>query len=1206
MGQAGSTQCLASDTIVAYVAGQLDGQSLERVDDHVASCDECALLVAAGAIGMDGDVDSAEVGSARGSVARGFEVLEVIGRGGMATVHRGRDRSTGGTVAIKRLRVGRSSEKAENIARFAREVAILRRLNHPNIVRIHASVVRADEHQIVMEYVPGGTLRTTLQKHGALSAERALPLVLELSDALARSHHVGVIHRDIKPENVLIAADGSPRLADFGLARLTGEPLTTGNLLLGTLPYICPESLAGARLDEKADVWALGVTLFEMLVGRRPFEGETPSALMASILRSPLPDLASILPGTPLALTSLLRRLLNRERAARPGAREVGATIEAICKGEASPGLSNTSRAQAPVARTLSPRRRLPVATTPFFGRKRELAEIVALLARRETRLLTLVAPGGMGKSRLALEAARMLQSGSSPSPRAFRDGVAFVDLTLIDAPDLVVSAVASALSFVFPPGGDLRSLLLDYLVEKQLLLILDNFEHVAPAAAFVGDLLLAAPEVQVMATSRQALLLGSEVRFTLAGLSMLEGAAPEDDDAIQLFDSCARRVVPDFDWREQRADIARVCQLVQGMPLGIVLAAAWVNALGVGEVAEEIVRNLDFLRAERADLPERQRSVRAIFEHSWGLLCEEDRDVFARLSIFHGGFVRRAAEEVAHATPRQLKSLVEKSLITWDPASGRYDVHELLRQFGESELSATSDRYTDTMSRLVEHVVEFLGRERGVLEGPLQRRGVESVEAEVGNVRAAWRWMLKHRQIEQVDAVMWALLLFHYRRGSRGEVDAAFASVIETFSPFEAWGATGQRVGALALAFRGILAEEQGHMTAAVEALEQARRLTATAAPGSEHGLSLITAGWVLLRAQNREACLAGAQRGLEMFRAGGDGWGLAFALMVMARVYYRAADNPAGAEASLLESIALQQRVYGEVILPSALGGLGALRRARGDWAGALTWFSSALETAERLGDLWTVQDVLQVSSQAQLNLGNFAAAEALVARCIELSLETGGLADVTVCQLQLGHIMSVQGRLGEAEEQYGRALRASAPGSVQRAAAEMNLAEVARRRGKFRQAERGLSNSLKIFEGSGTEWGIAAAAAYLGVLACDELRFDDARKHCRRALGSSVRACRPGELLDALFAVARLGSSTHRRVEAVEICGLIQSHPALERPLRSLRLDPLLEELRSTLASAELEAALERGRAMDSFARASSVLARWEREARPERVG
>jgi hypothetical protein len=163
-------------------------------------------------------------------------------------------------------------------------------------------------------------------------------------------------------------------------------------------------------------------------------------------------------------------------------------------------------------------------------------------------------------------------------------------------------------------------------------------------------------------------------------------------------------------------------------------------------------------------------------------------------------------------------------------------------------------------------------------------------------------------------------------------------------------------------------------------------------------------------------------------------------------------------------------------------------------------------------------------------------------------------------------------------------------------------MHIAELARRRGQPREAERGLTNSLAIFEALGTEWGVAAAAAHLGELACDELRFEDARQHCRRALGSSVRARRPRELFDALCGVARLASLTGRRREAAELCGLVQSHPALYQPLRSLRLEPLLRELGKVMAPAELEAALDRGRGLDAVARASALLEPWGVGARP----
>jgi serine/threonine protein kinase len=254
----------------------------------------------------------------------------------MGEVYAGLDLETDRPVAIKRLRPELAAVSEETVGRFAREAAILHRLDHPNVVKILAFERSSDHHDIVMELVAGGSLRDLLRSEGRLPVPRVLRMMLELSDALSRAHHLGVIHRDIKPENVLLAADGTPRLADFGLARMGDESIGAPNALLGTIAYLSPEALWGRALDERSDLWGLGVTLFEMLSGRRPFEGESHGAVMTAILHQPTPDLRAVCDAS-TPLVELVSRMLEKEPSRRTSsARQVGAEIEALLQARAS------------------------------------------------------------------------------------------------------------------------------------------------------------------------------------------------------------------------------------------------------------------------------------------------------------------------------------------------------------------------------------------------------------------------------------------------------------------------------------------------------------------------------------------------------------------------------------------------------------------------------------------------------------------------------------------------------------------------------------------------------------------------------------------------------------------------------------------------------------------------------------------------------
>jgi hypothetical protein len=337
----------------------------------------------------------------------GYELLDEIGKGGMGTVYRGVDRRSGDRVAIKHLRADIAD--SETVARFQREGEVLRRLNHPNIVQLRATVQSHGQHYLIMELVESGSLRQKLDRARGLDVREALSLSIEIADALTRAHHLGVIHRDIKPANVLLAADGTPRLADFGIARTADAGLTAAGMVVGTLAYLAPEVLRGKSADPRSDVWSFGVVLFEMMTGVPPFDGARDvAALIQSILNDPVPDLESLRPGLPAALIDLIYRMLTKEPAERiPSFRLVGAELESIREGRESgyfPHGARSARRDSTAAAGLV---HLPAQTTAFVGRAAEMAEVKRVLA--VSRLVTILAQGGMGKTRLGLEVARQL-----------------------------------------------------------------------------------------------------------------------------------------------------------------------------------------------------------------------------------------------------------------------------------------------------------------------------------------------------------------------------------------------------------------------------------------------------------------------------------------------------------------------------------------------------------------------------------------------------------------------------------------------------------------------------------------------------------------------------------------------------------------------------------------------------------------------------
>jgi serine/threonine protein kinase/formylglycine-generating enzyme required for sulfatase activity len=272
-------------------------------------------------------------------IAHRFEIRDpekdLLGRGSMGEVYRATDNHTGKPVAVKALDPRAVARDPSILERFAREGEALRQLNHPNIVRMVAAVEQDGQHYLVMEYVAGGSLQDLLTAQRPLPTRRVLEIALELADALTRAHHLGIIHRDLKPANVLLAEDGTPRLTDFGIARVSDSPrLTETGILVGTPDFLSPEACSGRALDERTDIWAFGVLLFEMLTGETPFRGDNLTAKLTAILTQPVPDLGKRCPDAPEALVDLVYRMLEKDRGQRiPSVRLVGAELEAILKG---------------------------------------------------------------------------------------------------------------------------------------------------------------------------------------------------------------------------------------------------------------------------------------------------------------------------------------------------------------------------------------------------------------------------------------------------------------------------------------------------------------------------------------------------------------------------------------------------------------------------------------------------------------------------------------------------------------------------------------------------------------------------------------------------------------------------------------------------------------------------------------------------------
>ncbi|MEZ4865638.1 MAG: BTAD domain-containing putative transcriptional regulator [Caldilineaceae bacterium] len=445
--------------------------------------------------------------------------------------------------------------------------------------------------------------------------------------------------------------------------------------------------------------------------------------------------------------------------------------------------------AHQPAARQ-SPRppHNLLLQLTPFVGRQRDVEAMIQQIGDPACRLLTLVGPGGIGKTRLALHVAEaMLQPTATDA--AFKDGIYFVPLSAATDRTELIAAIAEAIGVSYQGTESPAQQLVAQLAAKQMLLILDNFEHLIEEAPFIADLLRRAPTLTLLVTSREALNVQGVWVYSLQGLAcpprpepspMLaagtdtistEQTAAEQYDAVQFFAHCAQRARIGFALDDALDAVIRICQLVDGLPLALELAASWLRVMPIAEIVAEIENGLDILVSRRDDIAARHRSMRVVLDHSWQMLAAQEQAIFKRLSVFRGGFQRAAAKAVAEASLMDLAIFVEKSLLQMTPR-GRYQIHELLRQFAAEQLAATPTEATATANHHSHYYLDYLAARTERLVSSEQPQALDEVGEEIENVRAAWLWAGEQQMMERMTRATDSLYHFYWvrRRGQEGK----------------------------------------------------------------------------------------------------------------------------------------------------------------------------------------------------------------------------------------------------------------------------------------------------------------------------------------------------------------------------------------------------------------------------------------------------
>jgi predicted ATPase/DNA-binding SARP family transcriptional activator len=722
-------------------------------------------------------------------------------------------------------------------------------------------------------------------------------------------------------------------------------------------------------------------------------------------------------------------------------------------------------------------RHNLPSQPTPFVGRAAALAQISARLQDPDCRLLTVVGAGGMGKTRLAIRAAQDLRAGAGRQATC-GDGILFVALAPIGSTDLLVPTIADALGFTFYGSADPKTQLMEYLRPKSMLLVLDNFEHLLAGVDLVSDLLAVAPGVKVLVTSREPLNLFEEWLYPLGGMRLPDEGSDEDVAAlaayssVELFARCAQRVRPEFNLAKECMHVVRICQLVEGMPLGIELAAAWRKVFTSEQIAQEVARSLDFLATPLRNVPARHRSMRAVFEHSWRLLTSEEQQVFARLAVFRGGFQQEAAQSVAAASLPLLLALVEKSLLQLTP-DRRFQLHELLRQFAEEKLQAIPQAAAQTQDRHCDYYLSFLQHQETHLTGKEHRAAMTAVEAELENVRTAWQWAVQHHKLDQIDRALESLFFFYFSKSWFVEGEMVFRRAAEALAMQDPIGRQGTLLGKI-LGKNAVMlvhvATEVGRAdarTVAEQLAQQSLTILSRLDEASETGEALHVLGDLYYRSGQFEQGAELLQQSLTLARARGDHRKTARTLGNLGLLSFCRGDYRQSID-YFRQGIALSEERGDPVTLGHLLGMLGEAHQALGEYVEAQQAAQAALIARTTAGDQRGVAMSLQLLGELNWQMGDYAFAQQRSQASLELFQQIGLAKLSEVAQNNLGHIACSLGDYRQAKVHFCAVLASNAEAGLidfvwQVAEALTGMATVLIKEGKAAQAAELLNQVL-----------------------------------------------------------------------------------------------------------------------------------------------
>ncbi len=1017
-------------------------------------------------LGMLGDTADRRPLRAPGDViASRFRLERLLGAGAMGDVYLAWDQQLERFVALKFLR-GSAGDTRLHQPPLISEARSAARLNHPNVATIHDIGTSEDGHFfIAMAYYERETLRDRIAR-GPMPEQDALRVAAQLASALAAAHDAGIVHRDVKPANVLFDASDVVKLTDFGVATLGGD--STGAreaTAAGTVAYMSPEQARGLAVDSRSDLWSLGVVIHEMLTGTRPAMTHGHRARRSRDAGPGDVESADPLAAISEPVRALVHSLLELNPDDRPGS---AAGVSAILTG------LGKSRERVPRA-SGRPVGDLPRPVTGFVGRESQVSRARELM--RTTRLLTLTGPGGTGKTRLALHVAALMRAD-------FPDGAVFVPLADIASAELVPLCIAQAMGLRDLGGESLSERVVVALRDRTALLVLDNFEHVRDASPFVARLLSAAPNLAMLATSREPLEIQGEQELMVPPLitPVARDAAAGDTEAVQLFVQRARAVRPDFQLDAETLEIVgEICRRLDGLPLALELAAARAKLLSPRAMLARLEHRFELLRGEARDRPARHGTMRSVIDWSYVLLTDAERALFERIAVFAGGVSLEAAEAVSgtgaltedspFAILEVLGSLCNKSLLHQEEqldGEPRFVMLETMREFGLDRLRVNGEERAARQTHRAYHR-SLAERAAAELRGPGQAMWLDRIEREYANFRIAIDDGLADGHEGLLDAARIAVALhrFWFTRGPLFEGVEYLRRIIAEFDASAAipW-ATDVALRARLLSSAAQLANISSLFPESRDLFARSLALHRETGNTLEVATTLNNLAWTVLIIGDLSIGETMSSDAMAMHESIGNELGVTLSLnnlawIAMERGEYQTAEN------HFTRVIEWHRERGDRRAATFAMSWLGFIAAKRGDYRRAVGLHEDALTVLQPIADRGHRTLCLVRLTLAHHELGDAGNhADVIEQECLPALREDGGrLWPIAFTLTALAIILRDTGQLARARRAASEALAVRLQTGAQQGVAEATLvlATVQQREGDVAAASAGLARAL-----------------------------------------------------------------------------------------------------------------------------------------------